>query len=230
MILKGLLGAVTQWAFFWAVVILPAGIFAGEWGWERGWQFLAVYAAMLLPTTLLLAIFAPASLEARLRAPASAEQPKDDKIASAVLFTALILYLLFQPFDALFWQLLGSPPSLLSYVGLACSVAGYLFVVWTIVVNNFAIPIVEDQTEAGQVLVVTGPYAIVRHPMYLGMLFLFPGIGLWLGSMASLPLAAVLIAGFVLRIHAEEKTLVATLPGYQDFQRRRRYRLIPLVW
>jgi len=230
LVLRGLAGALFQLVVIGTMLIVPAGIFAGEWGWVRGWQYVAVYGVMLFPATVALALFAPASLEARMRAPASAEQPRDDKIASAILFTALPLYMIFLPLDALIWQLLGTPSELVSIAGLAVSIVGYLFVAWTVFKNSFAIPIVEDQSEAGQVLIDNGPYAVVRHPMYLGMLVLFAGMGLWLGSLASLPLALVLILAFAIRIRAEEKTLVATLPGYRDFQSRRRYRLIPLIW
>lgn len=230
MVLKGLVGALSQWVVIATALILPAGLFAGDWGWLRGWQYLAVYAVMLFPASIVLALFAPASLEARMRPPASAAQPRDDKIASAVLFSTLVLYILFLPLDALVWQLLGAPSALVSTIGLAVSVAGYVFTSWTVFANSFAIPIVEDQTDTGQVLVDSGPYAVVRHPMYLGMVLLFAGMGLWLGSLASLPLAVLLIAAFALRIRAEEKTLVATLPGYESFQNRRRYRLIPFIW
>jgi len=230
LVLRGLVGALFQWLVIAAFLILPAGIFAGEWAWARGWQYLAVYAALLFPAATAMAVFAPASLESRLRAPASAEQPRDDKIASAILFPALLLYMLFLPLDALVWQLLGVPPLWLSIAGLAVSAVAYLFVIWTLFTNSFAIPVVEDQSEAGQVLIDTGPYALVRHPMYLGMVCMFAGMGLWLGSMASLPLLLILVGAFALRIRAEEKTLLTTLPGYREYRERRRYRLFPFIW
>ena len=141
----------------------------------------------------------------------------------------MVGYLVFVPIDALVWQVLGSPSEAVAWAGLIASFAGYFFVVWTVFANSFAKPIVEDQVDAGQVVIDTGPYAFVRHPMYLGMLVMIAGMGLWLLSLASLPLIGVVVAAMVLRIVVEERVLVQTLVGYEDYRARCRYRLLPYV-
>ena len=94
--------------------------------------------------------------------------------------------------------------------------------------NSYAASIVEIRE--GQRVVASGPYAIVRHPMYAGALLLFVGTPLALGSWWALILAALAIAGLVWRLLDEEAFLVDHLPGYAEYRRQNRHRLIPLVW
>ena len=86
------------------------------------------------------------------------------------------------------------------------------------------------KVQAGQRAITTGPYAIVRHPMYSGLLFFFAGIPLLLGSWRGLLVAALFIVGVAYRATKEEQTLSAELPGYADYLAKVRYRLIPYVW
>ena len=79
-------------------------------------------------------------------------------------------------------------------------------------------------------MIETGPYAVVRHPMYLGTILMFLATPLALGSFwavfAFLPLPALII----LRIRNEEEVLVRELPGYAEYRQKTRYRLVPGVW
>jgi len=70
----------------------------------------------------------------------------------------------------------------------------------------------------------------VRHPLYAGALLFFLGAPLLLGSWYGLAAAPVMAAVLVARTVMEERTLASELPGYRDYMRRVRYRLIPLVW
>ncbi len=76
----------------------------------------------------------------------------------------------------------------------------------------------------------TGPYALLRHPMYSGALVMFAGVPLALGSWWGLAAAALMVPVFIWRLLDEEKFLAANLPGYGEYQHRVRYRLVPLVW
>ena len=101
---------------------------------------------------------------------------------------------------------------------------------WTMRANSFAAPVVKIQKDRGQAVITTGPYAIVRHPMYFGALFYIAGTSLVLGSwwgLATVPILALLLG---IRIGIEEKTLRTGLDGYDDYARRVRWRLIPLIW
>jgi protein-S-isoprenylcysteine O-methyltransferase Ste14 len=96
--------------------------------------------------------------------------------------------------------------------------------------NAFAAPVVVDQSERGRVLVDSGLLGIVRHPIYLGALLFFAGLGLWLESYASVIALPLAYSTFIARIVVEEKSLLLTLPGYADYMKRVRFRLVPFVW
>ncbi len=83
---------------------------------------------------------------------------------------------------------------------------------------------------AGQKVISTGPYALVRHPKYVGDLVLIVGIPLALGSWWGLLVLAVSIPGLVWRILDEEKLLKKDLPGYVEYMQKVHYRLVPYLW
>jgi len=230
LIIKGLAGAAVQLLLLGSALIVPAALLTGDWGWKPGWQYMGIYAVLLITSTVAMGIFAPASLEARLQPTMSDTQAADDKRATLVLLTVLFASMILMPLDGVLWQLLGRPSETVSLAGLVISVLGFALIVWVLFANAFAIPNVADQSDRGQVVVETGPYAIVRHPMYLGIIPWFAGLGLWLQSTASLLLLVPLLGALALRIRAEERVLMQSLDGYQDFTRRRRYRLLPYVW
>jgi protein-S-isoprenylcysteine O-methyltransferase Ste14 len=90
--------------------------------------------------------------------------------------------------------------------------------------------VVKVQTDRGHAIATTGPYAVVRHPMYAGAIPFLLGIPLLLGSWYGLALAPALVAAFAVRAVLEERTLAAQLPAYADYAARVRYRLVPLIW
>ena len=105
---------------------------------------------------------------------------------------------------------------------------GYLITLWVMKENSFASRTV--QIEEGQRVISTGPYGLVRHPMYFGavlmLFFLTPALGSWW----ALPGFLLVIPLIVLRLLKEEKMLCRDLPGYSDYCLRTRYRLLPLLW
>jgi protein-S-isoprenylcysteine O-methyltransferase Ste14 len=82
----------------------------------------------------------------------------------------------------------------------------------------------------GQTVVSTGPYAIVRHPMYSGAILVFLGTPLALGSWWDLLFTPLCFGWFAWRPSNEEQFLSANLPGYEEYLRKVRYRLVPHVW
>ncbi len=105
------------------------------------------------------------------------------------------------------------------------------FIVWLAFrENSFAAPVVRIQAERGQRVISTGPYRIVRHPMYAGATVYMIGMPLLLGSWLGLLVLPLIIGTLAIRIFVEEATLRKGLAGYGDYAARVRYRLIPGVW
>jgi protein-S-isoprenylcysteine O-methyltransferase Ste14 len=114
--------------------------------------------------------------------------------------------------------------------GYVLFLAGMGIVTWAEAVNKFFEVTVRIQTERGQRVIDTGPYAVVRHPGYVASILFCVGTALCLGSVWALIPAGLASALLVLRTRWEDQTLQAELPGYQEYTQRVRYRLIPGVW
>ena len=105
---------------------------------------------------------------------------------------------------------------------------GFFLVFWTMKVNSFASRTI--QVEPGQPVISSGPYRLVRHPLYSGSIVLWLSTPLMLGSFIALPAFALLVPFYVLRLLNEEKILRQELPGYPEYCVRTRFRLVPFVW
>ncbi|NVM23786.1 MAG: isoprenylcysteine carboxylmethyltransferase family protein [Desulfobacterales bacterium] len=107
---------------------------------------------------------------------------------------------------------------------------GYAFAAWALAENRFFSSVVRIQTDRGHVVCDSGPYRIVRHPGYAGNMLALPGMVLALSSMWTLIPVAVALIIAVIRTVLEDQTLQNELPGYRDYARRVRYRLIPGIY
>jgi len=118
----------------------------------------------------------------------------------------------------------------LNVIGLILVSLGYAFAAWALAENRFFYSVVRVQTDRGHVVCDSGPYRFVRHPGYAGNIFALFGIVLALGSVWTLIPVAVASIISVLRTVLEDRTLREELPGYRDYARRVRYRLIPGIY
>jgi protein-S-isoprenylcysteine O-methyltransferase Ste14 len=121
-------------------------------------------------------------------------------------------------------------PLWLSVIGFVLISLGYAFAAWALAENRFFSSVVRIQTDRGHVVCDSGPYRIVRHPGYAGNMLALPGMVLALSSMWTLVPAAVALIIAVIRTSLEDRTLQDELPGYRDYARRVRYRLIPGIY
>lgn len=204
------------------LIFVPAGTFQ----YWQGWASLAVFIICSGAYTLYLAKHDPALLRRRTEAGISYEKELAQKIVMALLYVACIVLVVLPPLDVRFgWSFV---PWQISIIGDA--LVAFSFYVFFLVskVNTYAAANI--RVEDGQSVISSGVYALVRHPMYFGALFLFVGVPLGLGSWWALLLVPVLIPILIARILNEEKLLARDLPGYVDYTHEVRYRLIPGVW
>ncbi len=201
---------------------------AGSLDWPAAWLFLAVSAILGPACGWWLAKTDPALLAERLRPTFQADQPAADKKFMLTFMAALPIWLIAIGLDR---RVHGSDvPLVLQVLGLAMYLLSTAFIMWVFRENSFAAPVVKVQAERHHRVVSSGPYAVVRHPMYSGIMLFFVGVPLLLGSwwgVATAPLFAVL---FGIRARIEERALIDGLPGYADYAARVRYRLVPGLW
>ena len=225
-LIKGLIGATLQIAFFGALLLIPAG----TWQWTEANQFLYCYGFLTLVSTVFLAIKAPRSLEARMEMPMNESQPLSDRIATTFLLVFLVGWFVFIPIDIFHLKLLAPPQYSISILGGAASLLGYGIMITALYQNEFATPVVRDQSDRGHELRDTGLYGLIRHPFYTGFILFCLGMALWLQSYAALIAGLLPITALIGRIYAEEKILQETLPGYREYMSRANYRIIPFIW
>ena len=116
------------------------------------------------------------------------------------------------------------------YPGIALHASGDALLLWTMIVNPFLEKTVRVQTERGHHVITTGPYAIVRHPMYMGVILLFLAVPLVLGSAWTLAPVVAMTLLLIARTFLEERLLRRNLPGYEKYMVQTRWRIIPGVW
>ncbi|HLZ82742.1 MAG TPA: isoprenylcysteine carboxylmethyltransferase family protein [Caulobacteraceae bacterium] len=214
--------------FFFLFVVI-AGVlfgFAGTLRDGRAWVVLAVFFGCAGLITVWLWFRDKALLERRVKAgPGSEPDPTQNVIQGLAGLVFLAIFAV-PGLDIRFgWS---HVPLAVSLAGDGMIAIGFLIVFLTFRENTFTagtIEVAEDQQ-----LIDSGPYAIVRHPMYAGALIMIAGIPLGLGSWWALIPAALLVPVIVWRLMREEVFLAANLAGYDGYRGRVRYRLAPIIW
>ena len=216
----------------YSVIFFGGALFLGArtFHWWRAWVFLGV--VLVAAATTMFGIFPsrPELLDERYKAPLQKGQPLSDKVLTPLLVLSFLGLLVFIPLDVFRLRLLPETGLGIATLGLVLFAGGWALITLALRENAFAAPIVKHQGERGQVVVRSGPYRIVRHPMYAGAIPLMIGMALWLGSYAGALLAVVPIGTLALRVLAEERLLSRELRGYEEYARTVRWRLVPGVW
>jgi protein-S-isoprenylcysteine O-methyltransferase Ste14 len=212
------------------IVVFAGLLFAAAGRVDRpaGWAFIILFFALSQAAMLRLGRHDPALLEERLKPPLQRGQPPWDKILMASLALLWLGWLVLLGLDARFrWS---AVPGWLRAVGAAGLILGYLFIIRVLEENTFSAPVVKIQRQRSHHVVATGPYAVVRHPMYARMCIMVPSIALLLGSWLGLAGALIIIAGGAVRAVKEERELENGLDGYRQYMAQVRYRLLPFIW
>jgi protein-S-isoprenylcysteine O-methyltransferase Ste14 len=212
--------------FLFAVV---AGAFFGSAGTlddGRAWLMLADFFGCAAAITVWLWFSDKALLERRVKAGPGSEADPMQNIVQALAGLVFLATFAVPGLDRRFgWS---HTPLAVSLAGDGMIAIGFAIVFLTFRANTFTagtVEVAEDQR-----LIDTGPYAVVRHPMYAGALIMIAGIPLGLGSPWGLFPAALLVPVIAWRLVREEAFLVANLAGYADYRGRVRSRLAPIVW
>lgn len=220
---------IAQTVFWLGSMALCLFLAAGNWQWAQAWVFLAIFFFGSLGFAAWLAPRDPALLKSRMEPLANKGQPLWDRVFLIGFIGIWYLWLIFMGFDAQrrHWS---SLPVVMNVVGGLLIVLGFLATLAVFRANSFAAPQVRVQRDREQRVIDTGPYAIVRHPMYAAAILYLFGMPLLLGSAYGLLVPPLFIVGVSLRAIAEENKLARELPGYADYMMRVRWRLIPGVW
>ncbi|HHX64469.1 MAG TPA: isoprenylcysteine carboxylmethyltransferase family protein [Chloroflexi bacterium] len=208
-----------------SIVLLVA---AGRLDWPQAWLYIILNALCAAGGTLLLTAVAPDLVAER----GSAGEGVKEWDIPLVLFAARLGPLLMVLAAGLEYRLRGplSVPVGGVVAGVIAMPVGYGVIMWAMLANRFFSGVVRIQRERGHTVATRGPYRIVRHPGYVGMLIFAPATPLLLGSWwAAIPTALVMVA-HIARTALEDRTLQAELEGYAEYARNVRYRLIPGVW
>jgi protein-S-isoprenylcysteine O-methyltransferase Ste14 len=195
-------------------LFVPAGIH-----WTEGWIFLSIFILQLAIAAVYLWRRNPEIFAARSKFHAGTKSW--DWVAVSILIPSFMAIF---PVAGLHH---GAPLWIIA-LGYFLLTVGMVGMTWVQAVNRFAEPTVRIQP--GQRVIDTGPYAIVRHPMYLASFPLFAGISLSLGSYWGLLPVAVVGVGVVARTALEDRVLQRELSGYREYAEQVRYRILPRVW
>ena len=209
--------------FIALLMFLPAG----TWAWPRGWLFVLVLLGVISAVFVVLHRVNPEVIVARSR---FHEGTKGwDKVLLSIYFPAMAAVLLVAALDdgRFHWF---PVPSWVCGVGYALLLAGIVVVTWAEAVNKFFEVTVRIQTDRGHEVIDTGPYAIARHPGYVGGILHAVGMALSLGSLWALIPAGIASVVLIVRTRWEDQTLQEELYGYKEYAERVRYKLIPGVW
>tara|TARA_A200000159_G_scaffold20713_1_gene17413 strand:+ start:100 stop:783 length:684 start_codon:yes stop_codon:yes gene_type:complete len=223
---KTLFGILFQTALLGIFLYLPALTL----NWPDALLFLTIHFLITILASAYLLVVKPASIEARMNYD-SETQPKEDRLATVLMLSAIVVGLSLAPIDIFHLNLSSNFEGNIKNIGLAIYIIGMLFVMASMNANEFAETTVNIQEERGQKVIDTGIYSMVRHPMYTGFIFFITGVNVWLGTYLSLFLSLIFLAiALRSRINVEEKTLVNDLEGYEDYCKKVRARLIPYLF
>jgi protein-S-isoprenylcysteine O-methyltransferase Ste14 len=199
---------------------------AGTVRYGQAWVYLAIFTGTSLLITFSLMRHDPALLERRMRGGPTAEGRPVQRLIMLCTSLGFIALLVVPALDFRFgWS---AVPLGAAVIGDVLVVTGFYLISRVYRENTFTSATIEVARD--QKVISTGPYAIVRHPMYASALLTLLGTPLALGSYWGLVVFGAMLPFLLWRLFDEESFLAENLPGYTEYQRRVRHRLVPFVW
>lgn len=220
--LRTVINSIVGLAILGACLFVPAGTL----DYWQGWAFFAAFTGSTVLMSLYLALYDPALLERRVKAGPAAETRPIQKILMLLITVSMVALVVFSALDHRFgW----SPvPTWVSVLGNVLVVLGLMITLLVLRENSYSAATIKMME--GQKVISSGPYALVRHPMYFGTLIMFLGVPLALDSYWGLLFVLVDIPILMLRIGDEETMLRRELEGYEAYTQKVRSRLLPGLW
>ncbi len=221
--IRGPLRLISFGVFVWTPLFWSAGTL----DWFRGWVMFVLLGVTFTANLLVMLIKTPTLLRARWQW--KAETKGYDKIIGVAYMTATIVMFTVAGLDAVRYQWSAMNGALL-FPGVVLHILGISIVMWSVLVNPHLETTVRIQTDRGHRVISDGPYRLVRHPMYVGVIIMYAGWPFILQSWVSFGGAG--LVGLILTVRAglEDRTLKNELAGYAEFCQQTRYRMIPGVW
>jgi len=214
--------------FLFLMLCLALALFlsAGSLNFWLAWVFLAVWAVCVILITAYLIKYDRRLLTSRVAAGPVAETQKAQQIIQSLASLFFIGLFVVPGLDYRFhWS---HVPVIVSLISDGFVALGFYIVFLVFKENSYTSAIIEVANE--QKVITSGPYSVVRHPMYAGASVLLIFAPLALGSWVGVPFALPVILVVVIRLLDEEKFLRTNLSGYEAYRQKVRYRLIPFIW
>ena len=208
-------------------IIIIVFLSAGRLTFWQGWVY-SVLSALVLLMTVAMLYDQPDLISERLKP--GKGMKRWDKIYYAFSSPFFFLSIILACVDV--GRFGWSPPLPISVYIISCIiyVLGHSIFLWAKRTNKFFSSVVRIQTERNQVVCQEGPYRFVRHPGYVGGIIFTLTTPLVLGALWAFVPAGIAVSSMVVRTYLEDKTLQKELPGYVDYTKKVRYRLIPGIW
>jgi protein-S-isoprenylcysteine O-methyltransferase Ste14 len=220
-------GGVLRIAMMPIVFMLPAG----TWRWWEAWAVSALYMGYAISIWVYLSREDPELLAERLRSDTShADQKTWDKLLMVAMLVSGIALFVVPGLDVVRFEWSRALPVWAVILAMIVHIPGFVFIGWVMHENTFLSRVVKVDAERGHSVITTGPYAIVRHPMYSAVILLVLSFPVALGSRWGLVPAVIMVSTLVVRTALEDRTLRSELSGYPEYAAQTRYRLLPGLW
>ena len=199
---------------------------SGNFLWMEAWIFLIILTFLMAYMLFWLNKHNPQVLRSRTSLKGMS---KKDMILMSLLIASFFAFFIVVILDGgrYHWSTVPLWGKIIGYIGF---VIGFIIIFLVMKENSFAAKVVRVDKEAGHKVITTGPYAVVRHPMYSGYILWFFSMSIALGSLYGLIPVVFMTILLIVRISFEEKLLHQELEGYTEYTKKVKKRLIPWIW
>lgn len=204
---------------------------AGTWRWWEAWIIVLLWSVFGIVTTYYLMRHDPALLAERLKlVPIHREQKSWDKVIMSLFLLAAIALYLVPGFDVVRYGWSTALPDWMKFLAMLIHIPCFAALGWIMRENTYLAQVVKIDHARDHKVITTGPYALVRHPMYSVVIVLLFALPVALGSRYALLLSLLLTLLLIVRTYLEDRTLHRELAGYEEYAGQTRFRLFPGIW